>query len=164
MKTVMYLAALTFVLSSTGYADQIGNSPMRVGAYARGDDFRAKQMKKISRQKHSHRTELVNEVILKPVTVRGKDGITVVSGVRAVNISRILQVGPQNTASLLEVQCPERGNRIIVRSSQFRNEGDITEVGGGSAALLVQKCSPGRVVNVDVLNGTFVNNGSIRAN
>jgi hypothetical protein len=159
---VVYLVLLACI-GVDAAADGASSPRVGVGAYARGDDYRSQQFRSLQSEPTRHYTELVNQRITSPVIVRGEGRTTLVSGVVAINPSRIVRSGPNPTASLIEVQCPERGHRIVVRSSSFNNEGEIFSQGGGSAGIVVQKCYFGQPVDVEVTGDTFTNRGVIRA-
>lgn len=106
---------------------------------------------------------LINKVITQPIIVEGRGGATVISGITAINMGLIRGA---KFASLVEVRCPRRGHRVIIRGSRFINNGKIFTYRGrnnSSASILLYTCHRRGNAKLRINDSTFLNNGYILA-
>lgn len=92
------------------------------------------------------------KIVNKAVVVKGEGRVTVVSGVKMLNKTKL--------PSMLTVECPKKGNKVIVRGLDSRNRGLISSHRNNSSQLSV-KCSK-RNLNSYMNNIRMDNRGVIK--
>lgn len=116
---------------------------------------RASMINQATGTERLHVNSLVNRTVVGPVTVKGKFGITVVSGSTVANPGHV-------TDSLLELQCPRLGSRIVFRGSRVFNDGTVTDTNGNGSAVVTYTCDSGSTKRISSTGNVLIHNGKLR--
>lgn len=118
----------------------------------------------IKKKAETHSKLVGKTLVNQPVRVKGKAGLTVVSGVIAINSTSI--TSHSATASIIEIDCPTYGSTVIVSNISVINHGLIQSVSNTTAARAAAvsiNCRNNLKPKVIVEKSIITNNGLIRS-
>ena len=124
---------------------------------------RAKSIKRIDREITKVNSLSGALLINQPIAVEGKGRVTVVNGVKSVNTSSVTST---DEASLIQINCPERGHKVVVRGALLFNGGNISSHSRSSSATagaIIVDCNDRYRNDIDIDDIVIINTGTIRA-